>query len=333
MTGSRAENRRATAAVSLSAAVWFTWALLFVALGILASFRRLLGAYAVPPSLAALIGGAILIAGSAAALRWMLWRTVAAAWPPGCYYTAMGGLSAALLLWTVGLTIGGAPIAGLAVLWTLVAAEEGITWPLLVRRRAVRSGDAPAGCDRSFASAAGAAHPQPVASPANTVRPSTGPVEGCPEGSAAVTDSESVSQPRGGPDAAADSTSADEPLWADRAESAGANAADADAVVQQLTRTKPPDGPEMIVGWLRLPLAPGQRSGVLHVAFCPPLEGRPTIEFEQVEGPPARIKLTQAFSYGARFDLKLTQPAEEADAVVVQFAASADMPSPSGGAS
>jgi len=276
MTGSRAETRPKTPAAKVLAAVWFTWALLFVAMGLLAAARRLSGVYTSPPSLEALAGWSLLVAGSAAALRWILWRTVAAAWPPGWYYVAMGGLSAALLLWIVALTIAGAPIAGLVMLWALAAAEEGVAWPLLARRRVVRQAKTP------FPPAGpNVDHRGPMAPPADADR--------------------------------------DEPP-------------DSDAIVQQLTRTKTPEGPEMIVGWLRLPLAPGQRSGVLHAAFCPPLEGPPIIQFEQIDGPPARIKLAQAYAYGARFDVKLTQPAEEADSVVVQFSAAAGPPAPGGAA-
>lgn len=272
MTGSRAETRPTTPAAKALTAVWFAWALLFLSLGLLAAIRRLAGGYTSPPSLAALAGWSVFVAGSAASLRWMLWRKVALAWPSGCYYVAMGGLSAGLLLWIAALTIAGAPIPGLVILWALASAEEGIAWPLLARRRVGGSANTPIA----------AARPD--------------------------------SDHRG---------SSSSPADADRAEPS-----DSDAIVQQLTRTKPPEGPETIVGWLRLPLAPGQRSGVLHAAFCPPLEGPPTIEFEQVDGPPARIKLTQSYAYGARFDVKLTQPVEEADSVVVQFSAATTTASP-----
>ena len=42
-------------------------------------------------------------------------------------------------------------------------------------------------------------------------------------------------------------------------------------VTQQLTRSETADGAEELSGWLRLPFAPGQRTGSVHVAFCPPL--------------------------------------------------------------
>lgn len=272
MTGSRTETCPTTPAFKALAAVWFTWALLFVGLGLLAAARRLVGGYTSPPSLAALAAWSIFVAGSAAALRWYLWTTLAAAWPSAWYYVVMGGLSAALLLWIVALTIAGAPIAGIALLWALVAAEEGVTWPLLACRRVVRR--------------------------ANTPFPSAG-----------------ADVDRRGRIAPATDADCDEPP-------------DSDAVIQQLTRTKPSGGPETIFGWLRLPLAPGQRSGALHVAFCPPLDGPPIIEFEQVDGPPARVKLSHAYAYGARFEVKLNDPADDEGDLVVQFSAASSPASP-----
>ncbi len=311
MTGSSVETRPRSPAAKALAAVWFTWAVLFVALGLLAVVRRLAGGYTAPPSLAALAGWSFFVAGSAGTLRWLLWRTVAAAWPSAWYYVVMGAISAALLLWNAALTIAGAPVVGLVILWALAAAEEGIAWPLLARRRRPRAADAPvepAGAD-SDRRGRGAPptdadrreDPPDCCRPRNAVEPPQGD---CP------------SQPISDSSVGAGSTAEDGLADADDAPWTGSN-----AVVQQLTRMKPPAGPEMVVGWLRLPLEPGQRSGVLHAAFCPPLEGPPIIEFEQIDGPPARIKVTQAYAYGARFEVKLPQPIEEAGFVVVQFSA------------
>ncbi len=328
MTGSRAETCPTTPAAKALAAVWFTWALLFVGLGLLAVARRLVGGYTSPPSLAALAGWSLFVAGSAAALRWYLWTTLAAAWPSAWYYTVMGGLSAALLLWSAALTVAGAPIAGLALLWALAAAEEGITWPLLARRRVVRPANTPfpsAGpdVDRRGRSAppanADRAGEQPapfrdeIAEPAQ--RCDDRPVSFSPNGSPSLAPSTlgESAEPAAGSGLPGD----------DRAEPL-----DSDAVVQQLTRTKPPGGPETIFGWLRLPLAPGQRSGALHVAFCPPLDGPPIIEFEQVDGPPARVKLSHAYAYGARFDVKLNDPADDEGDLVVRFSAASSTASP-----
>lgn len=319
MTNARGKDRPTSPATKIVASVWFTWALLFAGLGLLVAVRRLSGAYSAPPSLAALAGWSVFVAGSAGALRSVLWAALAPAWPPARYYVAMGGLSAALLLWVAGLTIAGAPITGVALLWALAAAEEGLAWPLLARRRVAPQADAPLPSAGSEAEDRGPSLP-PARPCGSDEQPDRGRSDGTASPSPTPPDAllfknPASPSPRGLGDSAAP-TEDGSPAGADACERA-----ESGDVVQQLTRIKSADGPETIVGWLRLPLAPGQRSGVLHVAFCPPLEGPPKIEFEQVEGPPARIKLAQAYAYGARFDVKLTHPADDDGDLVVQFSA------------
>jgi hypothetical protein len=92
-------------------------------------------------------------------------------------------------------------------------------------------------------------------------------------------------------------------------------------ITQQLTRTLASDGTEELSGWLRMVFAAGQRTGSLHVAFCPPFALTPELEIEQLDGPEARIKTAQLLPYGARLDLKLVAPAIEPATVLVQFSA------------
>ena len=92
-------------------------------------------------------------------------------------------------------------------------------------------------------------------------------------------------------------------------------------VTQQLTRSQAADGAEEFSGWLRMPFAAGQRTGSIHVAFCPAMAATPELAFEQIDGPEARIKVAQLLPYGARLDLKLAAAAEEPTAVLVQFSA------------
>jgi hypothetical protein len=92
-------------------------------------------------------------------------------------------------------------------------------------------------------------------------------------------------------------------------------------VTQQLTRSETADGATEVCGRLRLPFAPRQRTGSIHVAFCPPLPVTPELRVEQIEGPEARIKTAQLLPYGARFDLKLAAASEEPTAVLLQFTA------------
>jgi|GEM_PF-581533 len=82
-----------------------------------------------------------------------------------------------------------------------------------------------------------------------------------------------------------------------------------DDVTQQFVRRVDAQGHESLSGLLRVHFVPGQRIAQAHLGFCPPLHATPTIEFEQVEGPPARVKLAQVFPYGARFEIKLESPA------------------------
>ena len=42
-----------------------------------------------------------------------------------------------------------------------------------------------------------------------------------------------------------------------------------------------------IDGWLRIDFAPGQRTGIAHVAFCPAFQQAPAVEAEFEDGPPA----------------------------------------------
>jgi hypothetical protein len=92
--------------------------------------------------------------------------------------------------------------------------------------------------------------------------------------------------------------------------------------LQQLTRVRNTEGIESIHGTLTADIAAGQRHATLHVGFCPPLEGQPTVEVEVLDGPDATAKVVQAFAHGARFELRLAEPAEDACRVAIEFAAS-----------
>ncbi len=96
-------------------------------------------------------------------------------------------------------------------------------------------------------------------------------------------------------------------------------AAPAADVLQQLTLRSTAEGGQEVSGWLRLGLAAGQRSGSLHVAFCPSFAELPRVEAEAVSGPGCRIKAAQVLPYGARLDVKLDEAAEEAQSVLLWF--------------
>ena len=94
-----------------------------------------------------------------------------------------------------------------------------------------------------------------------------------------------------------------------------------DELMQQIVRMQAPDGTETMSGRLRASFLPGQRTASVHLAFCPPFSRVPTVEVEQIDGPPGRIKTVQLLPYGVRFDLKLFKDAEEPLGVLLQFSA------------
>jgi hypothetical protein len=97
-----------------------------------------------------------------------------------------------------------------------------------------------------------------------------------------------------------------------------------DDVVQHLIRSRAKDGSDTLAGFARIAFAPGQRTGSIHVAFCPPFARTPELSLEQRDGPDARIKTAQLLPYGVRLDLKLAAEAEQRISVLLQFEARAE---------
>ncbi len=95
----------------------------------------------------------------------------------------------------------------------------------------------------------------------------------------------------------------------------------AENVLQRLTLSQDADGSQRLSGWLRLRLAAGQRSGVVHVAFCPPFCRTPELSLEQLGGPPARIRTAQLLPHGVRLELKLSPATTAGGSVLLRFAA------------
>ncbi len=94
-----------------------------------------------------------------------------------------------------------------------------------------------------------------------------------------------------------------------------------EVVFQQWTRSQLPDGSQQVFATLRAELSPGQRTASVHLAFCPPLPLVPEIEFEQIDGPEARIQQGEVYRHGARLDVRLAETATEACWVVIEVAA------------
>jgi hypothetical protein len=95
-------------------------------------------------------------------------------------------------------------------------------------------------------------------------------------------------------------------------------------VLQEFVRSRQPDGAELLTGWMRVPLSPGQRSAAVHLAFCPPFVRTPRITVAQQEGPTARIKEAQVLPFGARLDLKLAQATDTCATVLLEIMVQTD---------
>jgi hypothetical protein len=96
-------------------------------------------------------------------------------------------------------------------------------------------------------------------------------------------------------------------------------------VSQRLTRARE-DGVEMIFGILRCDFASNLRQQNIHIAFCPPLNSRPELTVDQVDGPTARIRATVVESYGAGMEVKLQSASSEPASVQIQFYACESRP-------
>lgn len=94
-----------------------------------------------------------------------------------------------------------------------------------------------------------------------------------------------------------------------------------DTLLQETRRIRGADGIETICAALRAEFVAGQRHAVLHLGFCPPFSHLPEVDVEAGEGPEAEVRVVQAFAHGARLEVRLTNPAEEACSVLVELSA------------
>jgi len=97
-------------------------------------------------------------------------------------------------------------------------------------------------------------------------------------------------------------------------------------LTQRLERVQACDGGDEMTGALAMQLAARQVNVHFHVAFCPPFAGTPHVVYRQVAGPAARVKLGQVLPHGARFDVKLDAPQNEAAQVVLEVRAAHPAP-------
>ena len=76
---------------------------------------------------------------------------------------------------------------------------------------------------------------------------------------------------------------------------------------------------ESITAIERVLFEPEQRHQTIHFSFVPSLIAVPEITTQIVEGPPATIRLAEAQTFGARFELKLGQKYEEPVELIIQI--------------
>jgi hypothetical protein len=104
------------------------------------------------------------------------------------------------------------------------------------------------------------------------------------------------------------------------------SAVEADAnpeqVLQQLTRFRTADGKHAIRGSLAAEFEAGERQTTVYVGFCPPFERLPQAEVNATDDFDADVKLVQVLHNGAQLDVRLTESAEEAITVSIEFFAS-----------
>lgn len=88
-------------------------------------------------------------------------------------------------------------------------------------------------------------------------------------------------------------------------------------VSQQITRGRTAAGDETLTCLSRVPFASGEQTHLLHIAFCPPLEGELSARHELLEGAPCECKIAALESFGARLEIKRRGPLTLADEALV----------------
>lgn len=97
-------------------------------------------------------------------------------------------------------------------------------------------------------------------------------------------------------------------------------------MLQQVSRSRTADGREIVHGTLVAEFGPGERSTMLHAAFCPPFEQMPYVDAEAIDGEPCDVKIEQVLHQGARFEVRLSRASTAPQRVTVEFAATSEPP-------
>lgn len=95
-----------------------------------------------------------------------------------------------------------------------------------------------------------------------------------------------------------------------------------EGLLEHLIRARTPEGGEVQSGWVRVDFLPGQRTAIVHIAFCPPFAHKPSLYLEQAGGALVRLKPTHVYPYGFRIEVKREQIGlERAAWVLLEFQA------------
>jgi len=93
-------------------------------------------------------------------------------------------------------------------------------------------------------------------------------------------------------------------------------------LVQQITRIVE-GGRESIHGLVQANIAANDRIAIAHIAFCPPLFEQPELSAHTLDCEDAEIHITQAESFGARFEVRLSSASDGPRSVLVEIIGSA----------
>lgn len=94
--------------------------------------------------------------------------------------------------------------------------------------------------------------------------------------------------------------------------------------LQRISRTRTPEGAQVIHALMAADLPPGTRSTTLFVPFCPPWETLPEVDVSVGDGPPAEAKVVQVLHHGGQIEVRLDQPSTVGERVLVELIASGD---------
>src|SRR5262245_39265366 len=88
-------------------------------------------------------------------------------------------------------------------------------------------------------------------------------------------------------------------------------------LVQQMTRVRE-ENRESIHVLASTQIPDGERLGVIHISFCPPLPARPQLTAHAMEADDVDVRLTQAEAFGARIEVRTSQAQAEPRSVVIE---------------